>query len=132
MSNLLASALKRAYPDARPAPFGQDYCVHDDGDGPYLKTWDAAKLGPRPSEQELAALAAAFVEPLARRLIAKSMIVDRLQEVQKLAAARAALDAADLYTRERWNTRDAIYSDDETAIALLTAIGADPAVILAP
>lgn len=65
-------------------------------------------------------------------IIPKRVIVDRLYAAGKLDAARAALDAADLYTQERWNCRDSIYSDDPTAIALLTAIGADPAVILAP
>lgn len=67
-----------------------------------------------------------------RRLVRASVIVDRLQAAGLLAAARAALDAADLYTRERWNARAAIYADDPTAIALLQAIGADPAAILAP
>jgi hypothetical protein len=67
-----------------------------------------------------------------RILVRKSVIVDRLQAAGLLAAARSTLDAADLYTRERWNTRDAIYADDATAITLLTAIGADPAAILAP
>ena len=70
--------------------------------------------------------------PAPRCLVPKTAIVDRLQAAGKLAAARAALDAADLYTRERWNTRDAIFADDPTAIALLTAIGADPDAILAP
>lgn len=67
-----------------------------------------------------------------RLLVPKRLIVDRLQAAGKLEAARAAIDTADLYTRERWNTRDSIYADDETAIALLAAIGADPAEILAP
>jgi hypothetical protein len=67
-----------------------------------------------------------------RILVPKHVIVDRLQAVRKLDAARATLDAADLYTRERWNTREAIYADDEAAIALLSAIGADPSEILAP
>ena len=67
-----------------------------------------------------------------RVLVPKRIIIDRLQAAGKLDAARATLDAADLYTRERWNTRDAIYADDETAIALLNSIGADPAGILAP
>jgi hypothetical protein len=60
------------------------------------------------------------------------VIVDRLQAAGNLPAARAALDAADLYTRERWSAREAIYADDPTAIALLQAIGADPEAILAP
>jgi hypothetical protein len=67
-----------------------------------------------------------------RVLVPKRTIVDRLQAAGKLEAARAALDAADLYTRERWNTREAIFADDETALALLSAIGADPDSILAP
>lgn len=70
-----------------------------------------------------------------RILIRKSVIIDRLQQHaggEKLTAARAALDGADLYTRERWNTRDAIYADDETAIALLQGIGADVSFVLAP
>jgi hypothetical protein len=67
-----------------------------------------------------------------RVLVPKRIIIDRLHSAGKLDDARAALDAADLYTRERWNTRDAIYADDETAIALLGLIGADPAGILAP
>ena len=54
-----------------------------------------------------------------RRLVRRSVIVDRLQAAGKLEAARAVLDTADLYTRERWNAREAIYADDPTAIALL-------------
>jgi hypothetical protein len=65
-----------------------------------------------------------------RILVPKRIIIDRLQAAGKLDAARAALDAADLYTRERWNTRDAIYADDAQAIALLVAIGVEPTAIL--
>jgi hypothetical protein len=72
------------------------------------------------------------VQPPRRRLVPRSLIVDRLAEAGKLALARAALDAADLYTRERWNTRAAIYADDAAALALLQTIGADPDLILAP
>lgn len=67
-----------------------------------------------------------------RILVPKRVIVDRLQAAGKLEAARAALDSADLYTRERWNTRDAIYADDEVALALLEIIGAPAGEILAP
>lgn len=73
----------------------------------------------------------AYAAPAERRLVASSAIVDRLQEAGKLEAARAALDAGDLYTRERWNSRTAIYADDPDALALLAAIGADPETILA-
>jgi hypothetical protein len=66
-----------------------------------------------------------------RILVPKRLIIERLHAAGRLEAARAALDATDLYTRERWNTRDAIYADDESAIALLDAIGADADAILA-
>jgi hypothetical protein len=67
-----------------------------------------------------------------RRLVRKVDIVECLYAAGLLEAAREALDEADLYTRERWNARESIYADDETAIALLNAIGANPATILAP
>ncbi len=67
-----------------------------------------------------------------RRLVPKRVIIDRLYEAGLLAAARKALDAAPLYTRERWAARDAVFADDPESIAFLKAIGADPAVILAP
>lgn len=70
--------------------------------------------------------------PAEKRLVSKSIIIDRLQDAGLLGAARQALDAADLYTKERWNTRTSIYADDPTAVGLLTAIGADPETILAP
>lgn len=65
-------------------------------------------------------------------LVPTRVIVDRLQAAGKLALARAALDNADLYLRERWNTRAAIYADDADARALLAAIGADADAVLAP
>lgn len=66
------------------------------------------------------------------RLVPKSLIVSRLHAAGLLAAASEALNA-DLYRRERWYASDkpAIYADDPEALALLQAIGADPAVILA-
>jgi len=75
---------------------------------------------------------AAAMAPSARRLVPKSLIIARLQEAGKLAAASAAINV-DLYVRERWYAPDrpAIYADDPEALALLTAIGADPKVILA-
>lgn len=70
-------------------------------------------------------------EPAPRQLVPKRVIIDRLHEAGKLEAAYAALEAADLYTRERWNTRMEIYADDPTAIALLQSIGANVEAILA-
>ena len=68
-----------------------------------------------------------------RRLVRKSLIVERLQAAGKLAAAKTALDG-NLYARERWYAPDqpAVYADDPEALALLKAIGADPEAILAP
>ena len=75
-------------------------------------------------------LRAANVPPY--HLVPTRTVVDRLQAAGKLTAARAALDGAALYLRERWNTRTEIFADDQDALALLQAIGADAEVILAP
>jgi hypothetical protein len=75
-------------------------------------------------------LRAANVPPY--HLVPTRLIVDRLQTAGKLTAARAALDAAGLYLRERWNSRLSIFADDADARAMLTAIGANPDAILAP
>ncbi|TGQ19339.1 hypothetical protein [Mesorhizobium sp. M00.F.Ca.ET.217.01.1.1] len=89
------------------------------------------------SEEELwDVLVAKFPQglPEARRpprLVPKRVIVDRLQSAGLLEAARAAIDAADLYTQERWNTRTDIFANDPTALALLEMIGGDPAIIFA-
>ena len=69
--------------------------------------------------------------PRAVWTVSKVVIVERLEAAGKLAAARAALDAASLLLRERWNAIQTVRNDDPDALALLTAIGADPAVILA-
>ena len=65
------------------------------------------------------------------QLVEKSTIVDRLQAAGQLQAARTALDAASLYNRMRWDARSNFRTNDTQLIALLNAIGADPAVILA-
>lgn len=69
---------------------------------------------------------------VSRPLVPRRAIVDRLNAAGLLEAARAALDAAPLYDRERWNSRDYIYADDSTAVALIRSIGGDPATILGP
>jgi len=65
------------------------------------------------------------------RLVRKSLIIDRLQALGKLDAAYAALHAAPLYDRQRWETRDSVYFNDPTMLAALSAIGADAAVVMA-
>lgn len=74
-----------------------------------------------------------YVLPLTRRLVSKSLIIDRLNAAGKLTAAKAALDS-NLYARERWYAPDkpAIHADDPEALTLLTGIGADVDAILAP
>lgn len=66
------------------------------------------------------------------RLVRKALIIDRLNTAGKLAAAYDILQSASLYDRQRWESRDAIYYNDPTLVAALTAAGADPAAILAP
>lgn len=67
------------------------------------------------------------------RTVPKSVIVSRLIEAGKIAAAYQALNSKPEYWA-RWvaSDRPAINHDDPDALALLKAIGADPAIILAP
>ena len=50
----LGSTMARLYPTAEPF---RDYLVKDDGHGQYLAVWNAAKLGPQPTMEELEARA---------------------------------------------------------------------------
>lgn len=70
-------------------------------------------------------------ENLQPRIVLKRVIIDRLHALGKLEAAKAALDASSLYTRERWNARDGVYSNDPDTIALLSLIGVDVEAVLA-
>ena len=63
--------------------------------------------------------------------VPKLTVVERLIAAGKLAKADAALGQATLAIRKRYEAAEVIMSDNADAIALLTAIGADPAVILA-
>lgn len=69
--------------------------------------------------------------PLSRREVPKLVVVDRLEAAGLGEAAEAAL-AADSATRRRWQACTSLYADDPDAHAFLTAIGANPAEILAP
>lgn len=68
-----------------------------------------------------------------KRLVPKSVIVSRLIAAGKIGAAYQALNSKPEYWA-RWvaSDRPAINHDDPDALALLTAIGADPETILAP
>jgi hypothetical protein len=54
----LTDALKRKFPDAVVHPFSGDFQVQDDGDGPYIRSWNEAKLGKHPTAGEIAAIIA--------------------------------------------------------------------------
>lgn len=104
------------------------------GDQVYPAGWLATA-----TEDELAALGITveIVEdppppPQEPRLVRKSVIIDRLHAAGQLDAAYAVLQSASLYDRQRWESRDAIYFNDPTLLAALTAVGADPEAILAP
>ena len=100
-------------------------CIPPDGanaDWRAYQDWLAAGGSPQPAEQP----------PAPRRLIEKGVIVERLIAAGKIEAARAALAQISVADQERWNAKPAVYADDARALALLRAIGADPAVILAP
>lgn len=105
-------------------------------DWPERERWrasDAAQVGWSFDGAAFVPPAPPAADPPPRRLAPKSTIVDRLHAAGKLAAAKAAIDS-NLYVRERWYAPDkpAVYADDPETLGLLAAIGADPAVILAP
>jgi hypothetical protein len=66
---------------------GQDYTLRDDGDGPYIEHWESDLLGPRPTEQELAAV---VPEP-EPRLMRTRDILRNMTPSEHLAFATLAL-----------------------------------------
>lgn len=74
-----------------------------------------------------------LVNPRARRKVLKSVVVARLISAGKIGAAKAALESSPA-AFARWfaSDRPAVYFDDPDALALLSAIGADPDQIMAP
>lgn len=56
MTTHLHQLLLYMYPSSNPPV---DWLVQDDGAGPYLAYWDAAKLGPQPTQKQLEAVDAA-------------------------------------------------------------------------
>ncbi|TPL97306.1 hypothetical protein [Mesorhizobium sp. B2-3-10] len=110
------SSASAAYVDALPEGAGATRIASED------ELWDVLRA------QFPGGLPEAQLPP---RLVPKRVIIDRLHAAGLLEAAKAAIDAADLYTQERWNTRTDIYANDPTALAMLAAIGGDPAVIFA-
>lgn len=87
-----------------------------------------------PEAQQTAVLAVLAAHDAARRpvgTVSKVAIIRRLQAAGKFNAALTALKA-DPLLYELWSAMLEIRSDDANARALFTAVGADPAVILAP
>jgi len=70
-------------------------------------------------------------EPPPRREVPKLLIVDRLIQAGLIDQAIAAL-SSNAVARFRWDAANVVFADDEQVLGLLTAIGADPEVILAP
>lgn len=71
------------------------------------------------------------VDPAPVHTISKATIIERLNTAGLLAEADTALKS-DLLTRMRWEAApDRIPADDANIVALITAISADPNVILA-
>lgn len=67
-----------------------------------------------------------------RRLVPKSVVVARLIAANKIDAAfQALMSNPGAFARWHAPDRPAVYADDPDAIALLQAIGADPAVVMA-
>lgn len=94
----------------------------------------AAEIAERAAEE------AAFVPAPARWEVPKLKVIERLAAAGRLRTAYAALKReapiadlsdAELALRERWDAATALFNDDADVRAFLTAIGADPAVILA-
>lgn len=90
------------------ADFANDLRVQDDGAGPYLKHWDEAKLGPRPTQEEIDAITDAAVEAdiqakrEIRELEESSGFTRRQREFLKASVpAAAALDAQIAAKRSR-------------------------------
>lgn len=67
-------------------------------------------------------------EPV-RRLVPKSVIIDRLTDAQ----VEQAVGLMTQKQRERWRSPDKprVYFDDPETLAVLQAIGADPSVVMA-
>ncbi|CEG08710.1 hypothetical protein BN961_02128 [Afipia felis] len=80
----------------------------------------------------IAVLREANIPPYHR--VAKSTIIYRLTDAQLAAATEAFNKPENLRLRERWYAPDQpeINANDPESVQFIQAIGADPAVVLAP
>jgi hypothetical protein len=91
--------------------------------------------GLSPAEQDAAILAFFGPPPVVRTLVRKSTVIRRCHEAGVLAAVMAILDhPSNAYAKARWWAPDwpEVFADDPEMVAMLTAVGADVAVITAP
>lgn len=72
---------------------GGDVLLRDDGKGPVLAEWNAATLGPRPSEAEIAAASANLAAP---RIITPRAFRERLTLAEQAAIMQAAMADVDV------------------------------------
>lgn len=96
---------------------------------------EGAGVSDLPTEAELDEVLAVYglLGPTARPTVRKSIVQQRLIDVDKMGDAYAALTSnADFFARWFAPDRPVVYCDDPDAIALLTAIGADVETIMAP
>lgn len=58
----LAAVIRQKFPSAIPQPFGNDYRIQDDGNGPQIAYWNPV-LGPLPTAEDIAQWTAEYVAP---------------------------------------------------------------------
>lgn len=82
------------------------------------------RFTPEEEAEWAATLATAASIPPPRRLIKKSVVQERVNDIGKLGTVLAALNAEPLYFA-RWFAPDwpNVYADDEGLLAVLTAVG---------
>jgi len=106
-----------------------DFRLEDEGagDGPFIASWLTSQPQPTPAQLEAA------VPPPPRRLIRKTLVKQRLIDLGLMDAAFGVLVSQPVCFA-RWFDMDypEVYADDPDALALLEAIGADPAQVMAP
>lgn len=83
----IAQAITALYPNAMPV---EDFRVEDAGDGPKLNYWNDAKLGPRPSQLDLARGWYLYSKQAAYGRMAVGMIIALRAKVPEISAVQGA------------------------------------------
>lgn len=95
-----------------------------------MRLLNGVPADPTPADIAQRAIDAQYVPPRPRRLVPLAVVLNRLTLTRKLDAVLTVLDAAPEARARLLAAQEGIYADDADAIALLTAAGADPAIIL--